>query len=106
MNTQEMRELDRDVANVLGYRQVSDLYWVDANGIAICDGTPYAPTTDGNIMVDLMEEFGVSVIKTKLPNGKGYHWEAVPEEEKYECAFGSTPQIAVAKCVLATGNKK
>lgn len=73
----DTQELDRKVAEALGYEQISEYYWKDANGNTIVDGNPFSPSTNWEQLGELLEK----------------HWGAICNELSKK--FGNCWYVAI-----------
>ena len=113
MTKDELTELDREVAELLGMVQISEYYWKDTNGHTILDGTLWKPTENRSQWAELLERFEIDIRRIRrLEDGyyeKGVcEWEAeviYPNEDdpnyKWITEVGLTPGVAVVRATIA-----
>jgi len=85
----DLKELDRQVAEALG-RNMHKV-WMDS----------FTPSTNGQQAMNLIREYGINIMVDGYDeNDKPNSWETSIDGAPWVC-FGSTPEIAIAKAIVA-----
>ncbi len=87
-------DLDKAVAEAVGYKQTHPFRWIDSKGNTVTDGTPWEPSTNWSQGGELIEKYEIAIIKSD-----GY-WEAGSSNDFSDPSIGETPLRAAMKAIV------